>query len=178
MNSIPTLETDRLLLRPCDLSLSDCIAELANDPRILNVTQLPSPYEKVEIDHWIEQCEPLYEKRYEASWGVVEKRSGELMGIISLTDIFQNHQAELGFWLGIDYWGNGFAVEMGRAVIDFAFGEPLNLIRIHAFHMTQNVAAGKALKTMGMSFEGRCPKHFMKNGIPEDIDLWGVLKPQ
>lgn len=176
MNAIPTLETDRLILRPCELSDSDRIEELANDPRILSVTQLPSPYDKADIDHWIEQCEAMYEKRYEAFWGVAEKSSGQLIGVISLTDIFQNHQAELGFWLGVNYWGKGYAKEAAREVIRFAFAKPLNLLRVHAFHMSRNGAAGAVLQGIGMSFEGRCPKHLMKNGVPEDIDLWGVLK--
>jgi [ribosomal protein S5]-alanine N-acetyltransferase len=53
---------------------------------------------------------------------------------MGLRDIDREHwQAEMGFWIGVDYWSQGYATEAGRAVIQFAF-EQLNLNRVHAHH--------------------------------------------
>jgi hypothetical protein len=79
----------------------------------------------------------------------------------------EHSQAEMGFWIGVDYWGQGFATEAGQAVIRFGF-ERLNLNRVHAHHMVRNPASGRVLEKLGMKREGALRQRVRKS---DNLDL-------
>ena len=63
-----------------------------------------------------------------------------------------NRQAEIGYMIGYDHWGNGYATEAARAILDFAF-EGLQLHRIYAEALSENVASRRVLEKIGMRQE-------------------------
>src|SRR5215510_8429458 len=115
-SSTLVLETDRLTLRAPRPEDAKAIARLANDRRIAeNTTRIPHPYRLSDAEAFID---------------AVNKSDGELAFLITLDDepigacgLAQLDGAvpDLGYWLGAPYWGNGYATEAARAVIDYAF---------------------------------------------------------
>src|SRR5450755_2185775 len=112
------LETERLMLRRPTLADVAAIERLANDRRIAeNTRRLPHPYSR---DHAIE----FVRGTASDSRGTVFLIENNFVpvGMVGV-DWREAEAPELGYWLGVDHWGQGFATEAARAVIDFTFEE-------------------------------------------------------
>ncbi len=72
------------------------------------------------------------------------------------------------------FWGRGYCTEVGRSLLDHAFG-PLGLHRIQAFHFVRNTASGRVLQKIGMRREGLCRVYVQKWNQFEDCELYGIL---
>jgi RimJ/RimL family protein N-acetyltransferase len=137
---------------------------------------VPHPYTIEYAERWVEQCEVAFQQGSAAHFGVALKDApADLVGYAGLRDIDREHrQAELSFWIGEGYTGQGFAVEAGRAVLEYGFRE-LHLNRVCAHHMVRNEASGKVLARLQMQREGRLRERVYKCERFEDVYLWAVL---
>ena len=81
--------------------------------------------------------------------------------------------AQLGYWIGVQYWNHGYTTEATRAVIDHGF-RVLGLNRIEAHHMTANAASGRVMAKAGMRREGFSSQALRKNGLLHDVVFYGV----
>ena len=112
------LETERLMLRRPTLADVKAIASLANDRRIAeNTRRLPHPYSQ---EHAIEFVSALAKDQRETVFLIENNHTP--IGAIGV-DWRHPDAPELGYWLGFEHWGHGFATEAARAVIDFTFEE-------------------------------------------------------
>src|SRR6201997_670489 len=110
------LETERLTLRRPTLADVKAIARLANDRRIAeNTRRLPHPYSQ---DHAIEFVRNAAKEKRGTAF-LIESNFVPI-GVVGV-DWREPDAPELGYWLGFEYWGPGFATEAARAVIDFTF---------------------------------------------------------
>ena len=57
------------------------------------------------------------------------------------------------FWIGTPYWGNGYATEAAKALIDYCFRD-LNLNRVAASYFGSNLASRRVMEKAGMTYEG------------------------
>lgn len=153
MTAQPTLETQRLLLRPFTLEDAPRVQLLAGDERIADVTaNIPHPYRDGMAAAWIASHAEKWRERELAAFAMVNKTSGLLVGCISLMHM-QANEAEIGYWVGVDYWNRGYGTEACRAVVAFAFGR-LSLTRVYAHHLSRNPASGKVLLKAGLRHTG------------------------
>ena len=97
------------------------------------------------------------------------------MGAIGLHVEHFHQRAEIGYWLGVPYWGKGYATEAAKAVIGYAF-ETLGVQRVFAFHFTRNPASGRVLARAGMQREGTMRQHLVKWDERVDVDYYGILR--
>ena len=112
------LETERLILRRPTLADVKAIAALANDRRIAEMTRrLPHPYTQ---DHAIEFVRAMAADARETVFLIEDNFVP--VGLVGV-DWREPEAPELGYWLGVDHWGQGFGTEAARAVIDFTFEE-------------------------------------------------------
>ena len=112
------LETERLLLRKPTLADVKAIARLANDRRIAeNTRRLPHPYSERDA---IEFVRGITADSRETVFLIENDFSP--IGMVGI-DWRAQDAPELGYWLGVQYWGQGFGTEAARAVIDFTFEE-------------------------------------------------------
>ena len=86
------------------------------------------------------------------------------------------HHAELGFAVSRDRWGQGYATEAARAVLDFGFAD-LGLRRIYATCRRENVGSSRVLEKIGMSREGRLRDHVLIRGDWRDSLLYAAVTP-
>lgn len=176
MKKIPILQTPRLILRPFKMSDAPVISELANDKEIVTNTQnLPYPYEEYMAEDWISHHAILFNENKFLNLAVVQRKKNLVMGAIGLEFSMQHDNAELGYWLGRPYWGQGYATEAAKRLLHYAFAE-LKLHRVHSIHLSINPASGRILQKIGMTHEGCMREHIKKWGIYENVDLYGILR--
>jgi RimJ/RimL family protein N-acetyltransferase len=82
----------------------------------------------------------------------------------------------MGYWIGREFWGRGYASEAAAALVAHAFG-PLGLQRVQAHRFARNPASGRVLEKAGLHLEGRSPRAFKKAGRFEDIVFYGAVRP-
>lgn len=175
----PNIETTRLLLRPFRSADADAVQRLAGDRAVADTTlKIPHPYEDGLAEKWIANHREWFERREQAVFAVaLRDQQGALIGAIGLRIDRQDDRAELGYWIGKLYWGQGYCTEAARAVLAFGF-EQLGLNRICAHHFVRNPASGRVLRKIGMTYEGRLRQHIKKWDAFEDLELYGLVKDQ
>jgi [ribosomal protein S5]-alanine N-acetyltransferase len=173
--TVPTLHTPRLILRPFALEDAPVVVELAGQREIADTTiSVPHPYSEVQARDWISKQVGLATEGKEISLAITV--GGDLIGAVGLRDIHQEHwHAELGSWIGVPWWGKGYATEAALAVLGFAF-EQLELNRVHAHHMVRNPASGRVLQKIGMRKEGVLRQAVRKWGVFEDVVILAILR--
>lgn len=175
----PIIETERLVLNA--LEMSDCarVALLAGDKRIYDVTLLiPHPYEVHQAEAWVGSHKAYWE-RWREDWTMVfamrSKADGLLMGAIGLVGASKHKRAEMGYWLGVPFWGQGFATEAARAVVAFAH-EELGINRLEAGVFAGNAASMNVLRKAGFVEEGVQRQRFWKDGQFVDDHIFARVK--
>jgi [ribosomal protein S5]-alanine N-acetyltransferase len=172
---LPRLETERLVVRPMTLDDAPRLQALINHPDVARYTSsIPWPYPEGAAIEYLNAVVPDYRKHGKLTFAVVPREAGELCGGAGLVVDFRNRKAELGYWIGIDYQGRGYATEAARAVLGFGF-ERAGLRRIHARVFSGNPRSSRVLEKIGMCKEGRQREHMLRWGEYKDIIEYGML---
>jgi RimJ/RimL family protein N-acetyltransferase len=174
MGTIPTLETARLRLRPYAAADALQLIPLIGTREVAATTgRIPHPYTENDANQFIASAQNDDEIRL----AIALRTDGCMIGGIGLR-LFEPHQnAELGYWLGVPYWGNGFATEAAREMLRYGF-EKLRLHRIFATHFIHNPASGRVLAKLGMRHEGCQRQHIRKWDQFVDLELYGMLRQE
>jgi RimJ/RimL family protein N-acetyltransferase len=174
---IPVLETKRLSLRAPRLEDAKTVAALANDRRIAeNTARIPHPYQTSDAEVFISGA---------------NKTGGEATFLITLRDetvigacgiVTQDRMPELGYWLGVPYWGKGYATEALHAAIDYGFTD-LGHEALQAGSRVTNPASRRVLEKCGFQWTGvgLCRIRAIKSSAPIDRfrlerGIWSALK--
>lgn len=175
----PIIETDRLILRPFDILDSKRVQELAGHRKIAKTTlNIPYPYKDGMAEMWISTHIDSFNKKNEITYAVVKKDTNELIGAISLLTINRIHRkAELGYWIGVPYWRNGYCSEAANAIIKFGF-KNINLNRIFGLAFENNIPSWRVMEKIGMKYEGTRRQDVIKEGIPLDLRSYSILKDE
>jgi len=177
MNQMPTLKTDRLILRPFSLHDAPEVQRLAGEFEIADTTlNIPHPYEDGMAEEWIKTHQPQFEKEAKITLAITRADSNSLLGVIGLTDIKKEYEiAELGYWIGKPFWNNGYCTEAGLAMLNFAFSQ-LGLNKVVAHHLKRNPASGRVMQKLSMTHEGSFRQQVKRWGKFEDLEAYGILK--
>lgn len=176
MQRQPTLATERLCLRPFRTADADDVQRLAGDRAVADTTlNIPHPYEDGLAEKWISNHRDWFEQGEQAVFAITLRSDDTLLGALGLRVTPDDQRAELGYWIGKPYWGQGYCTEAARNVLRFGF-EQLDLNRIYAHHLSRNPASGRVMQKIGMTHEGHLRQHVRKWGVFEDLELYGMLK--
>lgn len=171
-------ESSRLVLRLFELSDAPIVQILAGNEEVARTTlNIPHPYPDGAAEAWIEHTRNASQKGEIYSFAMVRKEDEAVIGCVSLRVSKSESQAELGYWVGRPFWGQGYATEATQAIVTFGL-ERLSLDRIYAAAMTKNPASSKVMQKIGMKPEDRAPKQIMKSGIYEELVHYGLSKPK
>ena len=175
----PTLQTERLLLRPLTALDVPVLVREAGRREIADTTiSIPHPYSEEQGRQWIADTAAQFARGKVVVFSIQLKSEGNLIGTIGLRDIDLEHsQAEMGFWMAVAHWGHGYTTEAARALLAFAF-ERLRLNRIYAHHMVRNPASGRVLARIGMQHEGVHRQRVRKWGVFEDVVAMAALSQE
>jgi RimJ/RimL family protein N-acetyltransferase len=173
--SQPGAETARLILRPFCLDDAPEVRRLAGRREIADTTlAIPHPYPRGAAEAWIGKHEDQHALGKGTNFAIT-LRNGSLIGAIGLVIAAEHRRAELGYWIAVDHWGNGYATEAARAVVRYGF-ETLGLEKIHSCFLARNPASGRVLAKVGMTIEGVRRRHVVKWDRPEDLVVTGLLR--
>jgi ribosomal-protein-alanine N-acetyltransferase len=174
----PTLTTARLVLRPFTPDDAAAVHAHLGDFEVASTTaSIPHPYPAGAAELWIGTHAPRAAAGQAVVLALTLRRTGEVVGSIEMRLVPGHRRGELGYWVGRHHWGEGYATEAADALVRWGFAT-LGLHRVNAGHLTRNPASGRVLTKIGMRHEGRLRKHFMKWGVLEDLDLYGMLRDE
>lgn len=169
------LECDgRIVVRTPVAADATSLTKHANDHKIwVNLRDvMPHPYALDDATRWIEG---VRDQRPRRSFAI--DVGGEAVGSIGLVpgvDI-ERYSAEVGYWLGTAYWGQGIATAAVRRVVRYAF-EELRMTRVFATPMVWNPASCRVLQKAGFEQEGIMRNAFVKDGKIVDAVLYAIVK--
>ena len=115
-----------------------------------------------------------YKSNYTYQWGI--ELNKELIGSISIINIDDfDQKAVMGYCIKRNFWGNGYATEAAKAVLEYMFNE-VGLNRIEASHSVNNKASGRVLEKVGMILEGCAKEYYYSNIGFQDSNLYALTR--
>lgn len=171
--SSPIIKLERMTIRPWKKGDEKSLAQNANEYDIwINVTdRFPHPYKLADAQEWIAasmKAEPVRD------WAlVIDNKAVGGIGVMPKRDVFLR-SAEIGYWLGKDYWGHGYMTDAVNAVTEYAF-KNFDICRIYGGVFAWNPASARVLEKCGYEFEGCLRKSITKAGKTTDQLLYSKI---
>ena len=176
LKDLPTLETERLILRKMILNDAEAVFAYASNSEVSRYTLWETHRSIEDSRAFLEFATQKYENGGEPDWGVVYRGNGCLVGACGLVNWEAEHaRAEVRFVLSREYWGCGLMSEAVRAILRFGF-ERMNLNRIEARCIAENAASARVMEKAGMVYEGTLRQREYIKGAYRDIKLYAILK--
>ncbi len=182
MTNQPTLQTERLILRPIEIADAVVVQKLAGNPDVsLKTANIPYPYEDGLAEKWIASVAEQYSAGKQVTFAIAKRDGdspqGELIGAIGLMIDPEQELAEMGYWVGKPYWENGYCSEAAKAILAYGF-EKIGLRRIQAHHFSSNTPSGRVMRKIGMTHEGHMREFFKRGNEVHDIEYYGILRSE
>lgn len=152
----------------------DAIVRHANNRNVsINLRdRFPYPYTVNDARTWLDMVVGI---KPETSFAIAV--AGEAIGGIGFTlqsDVGRR-SAEIGYWLGEEFWGRGITTDALKAVTNYAFAN-FDVCRLFAHVFEWNGASARVLEKAGYTFEGRLRKSVTKNGQTIDQLMYAVIR--
>lgn len=160
---VTQLYTPRLVLRPLTEDDAGMVAQLAGEWLVASKTgRIPYPYELemaldfIRAQHNAAECEVIF--------AVCRQSDDALLGCVGAS--FDADSAELGYWFGQAYWGQGFATEAAQALVPYIFSLP-KITQMTSSHLLSNPASGRVLQKLGFNEVARETVNWRNEGQVE-----------
>jgi RimJ/RimL family protein N-acetyltransferase len=135
---------------------------------------IPHPYPDGAAEAWI----GMHQDDFDAGRIVhFALDNGELIGAMGLIFKRDQNMAEIGYWIGVPFWNQGYVSEAAAEILRYGFEEH-GLNRIFAGHFARNAASGRVMQKIGMKYEGTLRQHEKKWDVYVDVVMYGVLREE
>jgi ribosomal-protein-alanine N-acetyltransferase len=172
----PTLHTPRLRLRPFADADADDLFALHSDAHVLRYWDSPPWTDPSRAERFLASCRQLAEEGTGARVAMERVSDGAFVGWCGLSRWNPDYRsASLGYCLGEAAWGQGYATEAARALLQWAF-DTWDLNRVQAEADTRNAASGRVLEKLGFVREGTLREDCIVNGDVSDSWVYGLLR--
>ncbi len=178
MKHLGTIEltTERLILRK--LTLADAEVAFINwtsNDEVTKYLTWKSHKTVQETKQLFRYWEKEYTKEEFYQWVIVPKNLNEAIGTISVVEYNNNSKMmSIGYCIGQNWWGSGYATESLNVVIKFLF-EKVGVNRIQATHDIDNPKSGDVMKRCDMEFEGILRQAYISNQGFADMAMYSIL---
>ena len=150
--TIPTIETERLVLRAFRAADRAPFAAMNADPEVMR--HFPAPLDAATSDAMLERMAGHWAEHGFGLWAVERREDRRFLGFTGLTrPSFEAHftpAVEVGWRLAREAWGHGYATEAARAAVAFGF-ETLGLEEIVSFTVPANERSWRVMERLGMT---------------------------
>lgn len=146
------LETPRLLLRPWEESDAQDLFEYAKDPRVGPIAGWPA---HKTVQDSLDTIRTVFSVPY--VFGVVPKEVGKPVGAISLqlgsnsNFPLPDTEGEIGYWIGVSYWGQGYIPEAVKELLRWGFAD-LHLDKIWCGYFEGNEKSRRVQEKCGFTY--------------------------
>lgn len=146
----PVLVTDRLVLRPPHKDDAEDLARLANNHRIAEMlARMPHPYGLSDARDFLKRADT---RTSGCIYTVTLGFNGAVIGCAGLDD-WRDDGLEIGYWIGQNYWCNGYATEAAHALVDVAFRNT-GVAVLGASCRVSNPASRRVIHKCGFQYSG------------------------
>jgi len=174
----PTLHTPRLCLRPFTSADADALFALHSSAYVLRYWDAPPWSERERAERFIAACRQMAEEGSGARLAIERVSDGAFIGWCGLTRWNPDYRsASLGYCLDDAAWGQGYATEAARALLQWAF-DTLDLNRVQAETDTRNAASARVLEKLNFMREGTLREDCVVNGEVSDSWVYGLIRRQ
>lgn len=172
----PTLHTARLRLRPFRQADSEAIFALHSNPIVLRYWDSPPWNDRAKAARFIAICEQMQQEGSGARLAIERAGDATFIGTCNLFNWNPTYRsAKLGYCLDIPAWGQGFATEAARALLQWSFNT-LDLNRVQSETDTRNTASNRVLEKLGFTHEGTMREDCIVDGEISDSRVYGLLR--
>ena len=150
---------------------------LAGDRRVSGNMRdaFPYPYGLPEAERFLSMATAMSPQTYFAI--EVDGRVAGGIGYVLHGDV-ERVGAEVGYWLGVEFWGRGLATAAVRAVTRFAFATHPELERVYAVPFASNPASARVLEKAGYLLEGTLRRSAIKDGRVLDQWMYAIVRAE
>jgi ribosomal-protein-alanine N-acetyltransferase len=175
---LPTIETERLLLRKITLNDASDMFEYASNPEVSEYTMWSTHVSLEDTKYFLKSLTKMYKRRELVDWGIVHKAEKKFIGTCGFVEWSMTHnRAEIGYALSGRYWGEGYMSEAVNAIIEFGFREML-LNRIMGRCEVNNIASARVMEKVGMQLEGILRQQLFVKGRYWDLKFYSILREE
>lgn len=174
----PTMETERLRLRPFTDADAEDLFALQSDTEVLRYWDSPAWDDRASIVRFMAGCRKMAEEGSGARVAIERRSDQAFIGWCTLNSwnpAFRS--ASLGYCLNQAAWGNGYATEAAHARLRWAFGA-FDLNRIQSEVDTRNAASARVLEKLGFRLEGTLREDCIIDGVVSDSWVYGLLRSE
>lgn len=167
--------TARLVLRRPRLADAGAIFEYASDPQVIHYMDYGPRTEVSEVVQFLED-EPVRWESGNFSWVLTVKPEDRPIGTIACC--LEDHAMSFGYLLHRQYWGNGYATEAARTIVEWAIDLP-SVYRVWATCDAENLPSIKVLEKTGLICEGRLRCYLVRpniSPIPRDALIYARVR--
>ncbi|MBR6633674.1 MAG: GNAT family N-acetyltransferase [Clostridia bacterium] len=173
---MPTLETERLVLRRLTKKDARDVYEYSSDPNVPKYLTWSVHESYAYTKKYLRFLVSKYKSGEYLDWGIVLKSSGKLIGTCGFTSIDTSHaKGEIGYVLNPSYWNCGYATEAVERVLEYAFNE-LELNRVEARVMEGNTASVSILNKCNMTHEGTFTQELFVKGEFKNVMHFAICR--
>ena len=170
-SAVDRLETGRLILRYPEEGDVAPMTALANRREIaMRLALMPHPFHECHAAAFIESLSMM--PLPHGVFAITLKSGGQLIGMCGYGPRHDNGELDMGYWLGVDYWGKGYATEAAAAVVDHAFAISKIAALPSGYHK-DNPASGRVLAKLGLRIVGEEMQESVGSGGA--VDTWLLL---
>jgi RimJ/RimL family protein N-acetyltransferase len=172
----PELHTARLRLRPFADADADLLFALHSDPVVMRYWDSPPWTEPARGKRFVAMCRKTEEEGTGVRLAIERASDGAFVGWCGLFEWNPDYRsASMGYCLDGAMWGQGYATEAARAMLQWGF-DTLDLNRVQAEADTRNPASARVLEKVGFVREGTLREDCVVNGEVSDSWVYGLIR--
>ncbi len=164
-----TLSIPRLSLRSYRKTDAPRLARIAGVDSVARYTfGIPLPYTPASAASWIAGLTPRENDDLQRVYAIA--LNDHVVGSIGLSLEWEHLRAEIGYWIGEEYRGRGFASAALARTTELGFA--MGLRRIYALVLLENLGSIRVLENAGYKREGKLRQHILKWGVQHDVWIY------
>lgn len=173
---VPTLETERLILRKLMMDDAKDMFSYASKPAVSRFMPWDVHKSVEDTKEFLAFIMKAYEENRKLTWAIELKETGRMVGAIDYVSwLPKRFKAEIAYTLSHEYWGKGMMREAAAGLLAFGFDE-MGLNKVEAPIMLDNVQSRRLAEKLGMKQEGIARDHMVIKGEFVDLAIYSILK--
>ncbi|MDR0351245.1 MAG: GNAT family N-acetyltransferase [Puniceicoccales bacterium] len=173
LENAPMIFSEDVILKALSYKNIDNItAYLSDRETVFLLTYTPYPYTREMAEFWIRHIDNTMARGETFYWSINVK--SDFIGTIGLSIFSEHDKAEMHYWIGKPYWGNGYCTAAARLVINYCFNV-MKLHRLEVNHMTRNVGSRRVIEKCGFIFESEAVDYVKRFGKYENVMFYRLM---